>query len=124
MYFDFLDDALPAEQLTVASSWQITVPLVGGLNVMSMSEPVATSEIRKTFIDRRFFIDPQFSLAIVGFRPIFVLGDVKSPGSFAFQPTMTVEQAGRSGRRAVGGRSNRRRSGRGAGACAANWTRA
>ena len=27
------------------------------------------------------------------FRPIFILGDVKSPGSFPFQPQLTAEQA-------------------------------
>jgi exopolysaccharide production protein ExoF len=51
------------------------------------------NHIRKAFIDREFFNDPHIALAVVSFRPIFVLGDVKAPGSFPYQPGLTVEQA-------------------------------
>ncbi len=91
--FDFLDDTLPSEQLTVASNGQVNLPLLGGFKVEGLTVPEASDAIRKAFVDRRLFIDPQFSFSIVNFRPIYVLGDVKSPGSYAFQPNMNVEQA-------------------------------
>ncbi|MEM8665692.1 MAG: hypothetical protein AAGF49_16425, partial [Pseudomonadota bacterium] len=35
----------------------------------------------------------QIDLAIVNYRPVFVIGDVKAPGSYAFQPHLSVVQA-------------------------------
>ncbi|TJV06847.1 MAG: sugar ABC transporter substrate-binding protein [Mesorhizobium sp.] len=91
--FDFIDDALPAEQLTVASDGAVNIPLIGSFEVGGLTVPDALKHIRKAFIDREFFNDPHIALAVVSFRPIFVLGDVKAPGSFPYQPALTVEQA-------------------------------
>ena len=91
--FDFIDDSLPAEQLTVASDCAVIIPLIGSFEVAGLTVPEALGQIRKTFIDRQFFNDPRISLAVVSFRPIFVLGDVKAPGSFPYQPALNVEQA-------------------------------
>lgn len=91
--FDFLDDTLLAQELTVASDGQINVPLIGGFDVAGLTVSEAADAMRKAFVDRRLFIDPQISLAVSTFRPIFVLGDVNAPGSFPFQPMLAVEQA-------------------------------
>ncbi|PWJ86785.1 exopolysaccharide production protein ExoF [Mesorhizobium loti] len=91
--FDFIDDSLPAEQLTVASDGAVNIPLIGSFEVGGLTVPDALNHIRKAFIDREFFNDPHIALAVVSFRPIFVLGDVKAPGSFPYQPALTVEQA-------------------------------
>jgi exopolysaccharide production protein ExoF len=91
--FDFIDDSLPAEQLTVASDGAVNIPLIGSFEVGGLTVPDALSHIRKAFIDRELFNDPHIALAVVSFRPIFVLGDVKAPGSFPYQPALTVEQA-------------------------------
>jgi exopolysaccharide production protein ExoF len=91
--FDFIDDSLPAEQLTVASDGAVNIPLIGSLEVGGLTVPDALNHIRKAFIDREFFNDPHIALAVVSFRPIFVLGDVKAPGSFPYQPALNVEQA-------------------------------
>jgi exopolysaccharide production protein ExoF len=79
--------------LTVASDGSVNIPLIGSFPVAGLTVPDALKRLRQTFIDREFFNDPHISLAVVSFRPIFVLGDVKSPGSFPYQPGLTVEQA-------------------------------
>ncbi|BDA82967.1 sugar ABC transporter substrate-binding protein [Aureimonas sp. SA4125] len=91
--FDFLDDALPAEQLTVSSEGEVSIPLIGSFAVAGLTVPEAVDAMRRSFVERRFFVDPQISLAVASFRPIFVLGEVRVPGSFPFQPMLTVEQA-------------------------------
>lgn len=91
--FDFIDDTLPAQELAVSSGGQISVPLIGGFKVAGLTVPEAVEAMREVFIEREIFIDPQISLSVVSFRPIFVLGDVKAPGSFPYQPFLTVEQA-------------------------------
>ncbi|MBO0663034.1 polysaccharide biosynthesis/export family protein [Jiella sp. MQZ9-1] len=91
--FDFLDDTLPASEITVTSDGTMNVPLIGAVPVTGMSLAKAKDAIRKAFVDRQLFIDPKFSLAITSFRPVYVLGAVRTPGSYPFQPLLTVEQA-------------------------------
>lgn len=91
--FDILDDVDPPRQLVVAADGRIQVPLLGSVNIASMTLSEARNEIRQKFIDRQLLIDPQIGLSVVNFRPVFVLGDVKSPGSYPFQVQLTVEKA-------------------------------
>ncbi len=91
--FDFVDDTLPPQELAISSDGELNVPLIGDFKVAGLTVPEALEAMRTAFIERKIFIDPQVSLSVVSFRPIFVLGDVKAPGSFPFQPLLTVEQA-------------------------------
>jgi polysaccharide biosynthesis/export protein ExoF len=91
--FDFVDDTLPPQELAISSDGELNVPLIGDFKVAGLTVPEALKAVRAAFIDRKIFIDPQVSLSVVSFRPIFVLGDVKAPGSFPFQPLLTVQQA-------------------------------
>lgn len=91
--FDFVDDTLPPQELAISSNGELNVPLIGDFKVAGLTVPEALQAMRTAFIERKIFIDPQVSLSVVSFRPIFVLGDVKAPGSFPFQPLLTVEQA-------------------------------
>jgi polysaccharide biosynthesis/export protein ExoF len=91
--FDILDDVDPPRQLVVANDGRVQVPLLGPVNVSGMTLPEARNELRQKFIDRELFNDPQIGLSVVNYRPVFVLGDVKSPGSYPFQIQLTVEKA-------------------------------
>lgn len=91
--FDILDDADPPRQLTIGNDGRIDVPLLGAVNVLNMTLSEARNEVRQKFIDRQLLLDPQIGLTILTYRPIFVLGDVKSPGSYPFQTQLTVEKA-------------------------------
>lgn len=91
--FDFLDDDQLPRQLIVASDGSIQVPLLGSIKVAGMYTSDALEELRREFLDRNLLVEPRISLSVVSFRPIYVLGEVKNPGSFPFQPLLTVEQA-------------------------------
>lgn len=91
--FDILDDVDPPRQLTIGNDGRIDVPLLGGVNVSNMTLAEARNAVRQKFIDRQLLVDPQIGLSMVTYRPIFVLGDVKSPGSYPFQTQLTVEKA-------------------------------
>lgn len=91
--FDILDDVDPPRQLTIGNDGRIDVPLLGTVSVTNMTLSEARNVVRQKFIDRQLLVDPQIGLSIVTYRPIFVLGDVKSPGSYPFQTQLTVEKA-------------------------------
>ncbi|MEJ1157425.1 polysaccharide biosynthesis/export family protein [Prosthecomicrobium sp. N25] len=91
--FDFLDDDELPRQLTVSADGKIQVPLLGAVVVAGVPVGDAQKLLERQFVDRKFLHDPRLSLSVVNFRPIFVLGDVRNPGSFPFKPLLTVEQA-------------------------------
>lgn len=91
--FDFLDDVEMPRQVTIANDGRIQVPLLGSVKIDGLSATQALDFVRQKFIEANLLVDPKISLSVAVYRPIFVLGDVKSPGSFPFQPQLTSEQA-------------------------------
>ncbi len=91
--YDILNDEDPARQLTIDSNGQIQIPLLGGIAVAGLSVSQALDVITREFVSRQLLTDPKIALSVGTLRPIYVLGDVKSPGSFPYQPLITVEQA-------------------------------
>ncbi|QRM57003.1 sugar ABC transporter substrate-binding protein [Sinorhizobium sp. BG8] len=91
--FDFLDDTELPVTLIVTTDGQGQFPLIGGVEVGGLTVSEALDKLRTEFKKREILVDPKISLNIATFRPIFVLGDVKSPGSFPFYPGLTVEQS-------------------------------
>ena len=91
--FDLLDDADVPVTLTVTSDGDVQFPLVGSLNVAGLTIDQLREKLRSTYISRDIIKDPKIALNITTFRPIFVLGEVKNPGSFTYTPGLTVEQA-------------------------------
>ena len=91
--FDFLDDAELPITATVSGNGEAQFPLIGGVNVVGLTIPEAIEKLRSEYRRRDILVDPKLSLNISTFRPIFVLGEVRSPGSFPFYSGLTVEQA-------------------------------
>lgn len=91
--FDFLDDTELPRQITIANDGRLQVPLLGSVKIDGLTVNQALDAVRQKFIEANLLVDPKLSMSVAVFRPIFVLGDVKSPGSFPFQPQLTAEQA-------------------------------
>jgi polysaccharide export outer membrane protein len=54
------------------------------------------AEVEKTITDKLlgdYLINPQVSVTMAEYRPFFINGEVNSPGSFAYQPGLTVSRA-------------------------------
>jgi len=91
--FDFLDDAEIPVTLTVTSDGDIQFPLIGSTTVVGLTIGEVREKVRNSYISHDIIKDPKIAINITTFRPIFVLGEVKNPGSFAFSPGLSVEQA-------------------------------
>ncbi|MDK1385985.1 hypothetical protein ILFOPFJJ_04012 [Ensifer psoraleae] len=90
--FDFLDDAELPVTATISGNGEAQFPLIGGVNVVGLTITEALDKLRNEFRTREILVDPKLSLNVSTFRPIFVLGEVRSPGSFPFYSGLTVEQ--------------------------------
>ncbi|WP_027997824.1 polysaccharide biosynthesis/export family protein [Sinorhizobium arboris] len=91
--FDFLDDAELPVTAAISGSGEAQFPLIGGVKVVGLTVPEALERLRGEYRRRDVLVDPKIALDISTFRPIFVLGEVKTPGSFPFYSGLTVEQA-------------------------------
>jgi polysaccharide biosynthesis/export protein ExoF len=91
--FDILDDTDPPITLTIDDSGHAQFPIIGAVEIAGHSLPDAIIAVRKEYQDRQIYLDPKFSLFVSTFRPIFVLGQVRNPGSFPFSFGLTVEKA-------------------------------
>lgn len=90
---DILDDEDVPVDLSVGPDGAIQAPFVGGVRVAGLTPDDAVKELERTYIEKRIFVVPKVSLSVATYRPIFVTGDVRLPGSYPFQPELTVEKA-------------------------------
>jgi polysaccharide biosynthesis/export protein ExoF len=93
LQFDFLNDEDLPVLLTVSSEGRVQVPLLGALDVAGLTIDEALAEMKKQLVEQSVLVDPRIAISVATWRSIFVLGDVKSPGNFPFQPKMTTEMA-------------------------------
>ncbi|WEX75796.1 polysaccharide biosynthesis/export family protein [Sinorhizobium numidicum] len=91
--FDFLDDAELPVTATISGDGEAQFPLIGAVSVVGLTLTQALAKLRNEYRSREILVDPKLSLNISTFRPVFVLGEVRSPGSFPFYNGLTVEQA-------------------------------
>jgi polysaccharide export outer membrane protein len=80
-------------EFVVDSSGVLSVPFLGQIQVKGMTlrefEAAYAAKLREAQILR----DPRVSAEVSSFRPIYVLGEVKKPGQYAYVSGMTVQKA-------------------------------
>ena len=90
---DILDDAEIPVDLPVGPDGTIQAPLVGGVRVAGLTLSDAAKELERSYVEQRIFVVPKLGVSVAAYRPIFVIGDVRQPGSYPFLPQLTVEKA-------------------------------
>jgi exopolysaccharide production protein ExoF len=90
---DILDDDQLPFDLPVAPDGTIQAPLLGSVKVGGLTVAAALTELNESYVDQKIFVVPKLGFSVATYRPIFVIGDVRTPGAYAFQPQLTVEKA-------------------------------
>ena len=79
-------------EFLVDASGAISLPYVQSVTVAGMTTPhiegLITSRLRNGYLR-----DPKVSVQAVALRPFFIMGEVNTAGSFAYQSGLTVQQA-------------------------------
>ncbi len=78
--------------LTVDDSGHIEYPFAGKVPVAGKD----TEQVRQLIVARLkdgYFVDPHVTVNIKTYKPFYIEGEVKSPGSYAFEPGLTVRKA-------------------------------
>ena len=69
----------------------LTLPLLQ--RVQARGETLESLRARiQNGLNETYLVDAQVSIEVLNYRSIFVLGEVRSPGSYAYQPGLTVYQ--------------------------------
>ncbi|SMR71073.1 SLBB domain-containing protein [Aliiroseovarius halocynthiae] len=78
----------------ISNEGVLSLPLVGSIAARGFTTPSLAREIELE-IERKLGISPapRVGVEIIGHQPVFVLGEVASPGSYAFHPGLTPQQA-------------------------------
>ncbi len=87
----FGQDSLSGEH-RINADGSISMPLLGDVPASGRTAGELTREITDRLRDG-YLRDPQVSVQVVEYRPVFVVGAVKSPGSYEYMTGMTVLQA-------------------------------
>jgi protein involved in polysaccharide export with SLBB domain len=71
---------------------EIALPLIGQVKVQGHT----ISQVEKTITDRYgkdYLVNPRVNVEVLNYRPFFILGEVKNPGSYPYVNGMTVLNA-------------------------------
>ncbi len=77
-------------QFRVDDAGNIAVPLIGEVHAAGLTPAGLQSRIAGELTSRKLLQNPSVSVEVLAYRPIFVLGEVARPGSYPYQPGMTM----------------------------------
>ena len=80
-------------EIEIGESGSITYPLLREVNVRGMTTGELENLMTRRLIDEEFLIDPDISINIVEYRPFYINGEVEEPGSYPFEPGLTLRRA-------------------------------
>jgi polysaccharide biosynthesis/export protein len=77
----------------VSDQGTISLPLVATIPVVGKTTPEVEAALTEVLLARDIVKQPNVSVHVVKYRPFYILGEVKSPGQYAYVPGMTVLNA-------------------------------
>lgn len=86
------EDELSVKKARVNDIGEVTIPLIGKVKVENHSIAEVESLIEEKFLDG-YLKHPQISITIAEYRPVFISGEVKDPGSYPYVEGLTIRQA-------------------------------
>jgi len=84
----FREEALSGE-FQVNEAGVISLPLVGDIPARGRTLPQFRQDLT-ALLGAEFVRDPQVTVNVINYRPVFVLGEVQRPGRFDYSENMTV----------------------------------
>lgn len=70
----------------------IDMPLLGSVKMTGLTQQGAKEQLENLLRDG-YLVAPSVSITVDSYRPFFIYGEVRSPGSYPYQPDITLEQA-------------------------------
>lgn len=71
---------------------RVSLPLIGSVSVSGKTVSEAETIITQQY-GANYLVNPRVSIEVLNYRPFFILGEVKNPGSYPYVAGMTVLNA-------------------------------
>lgn len=79
-------------EFEVDGTGRISLPLIGSVSIGGMDISAAESRIVDLLADG-YLITPRVNIEVLNYRPFYIIGEVKEPGSYPYVSGMTVLEA-------------------------------
>ena len=89
----YMETDLSFEEIRIGDSGRINYPFLGEIQAAGNTVSGFENLIRRGLIDGEFLIDPAVTVRIVQYRPVYINGEVSQPGSYPFEPGLTLRKA-------------------------------
>ncbi len=86
------DETLTGEY-TIDPRGTLTIPLGGQIKAAGLSPDDLQAEIADRLKSGGMLVNPQVSVNVINMRPVYVVGQVSNPGSYSYEPGLTVLKA-------------------------------
>ncbi len=70
----------------------VSYPMLGEINVAGLTVKELEQRLTAGLLDG-YLVNPDVTVSIEEYRPIFINGEVRQPGGFPYQPGLTVQKA-------------------------------
>jgi polysaccharide export outer membrane protein len=77
-------------QFKVNDRGTIAIPLLGAIPANGLTSAELEHQIAEELKQKKLLLDPSVSVEVLGYRPMFILGEVTKPGQYPYEPGMTV----------------------------------
>jgi polysaccharide export outer membrane protein len=77
----------------VSPSGYVTMPLIGAIKAAGRSQSEFGKDIATRYSHGGFLQDPHVTVAVVQFKPFYVLGEATTPGEYPFRSGLNVHTA-------------------------------
>lgn len=74
----------------VDGSGAVSISLLGPVNVRGLTVEQSRDKIARSLSVSNLLVNPSVNVQVIGFRPFFILGEVRQPGQFAYVEGMNV----------------------------------
>lgn len=77
-------------QFGVNDRGDISVPLLGDIPASGKTTDQLARGIETALAEKKILVNPNVSVEVVKYRPVFILGEVVKPGQYSYEPGMTA----------------------------------
>ena len=87
------DEETLTASYTIDSQGLISIPLAGEIPASGLTRAELQADITEALVAGDYLSDPSVTVDVATLRPFYILGEVKTPGSYPYQPSLNVLQA-------------------------------
>lgn len=87
------EEDLSLREVRITDNGIITFPLLGEVKAAGNTIRGFEALLREGLVREEYLVNPRITVTMVEYRPFYIDGEVEKPGSYPYQPGLTVRRA-------------------------------